>query len=220
MMSAQRVTQPIPLPQHDDLRRLCLGGSFDPVHSGHLITSRFAAEALGLPGVRLIPARGNPHKPTGPIASDPDRLAMCRLAVGDDPYFVVDPQELDRPPPSYAIDTAAAIAGTTGVRVPWLIGSDLLARLPTWHRFDELLERVEFVVMRRAGHPIDRANLDPRVASLVEQAIEVPAVELSATLIRARVQAGEPIEDCVPAAVSDWIWRHRLYASPSKSIKP
>lgn len=211
MMSDQRDTRPLSPSDNAEPRRLCFGGSFDPIHRGHLITARFAAEAVGLPGVRLIPAAGNPHKSNGPIATAADRLTMCRLAVGDDPFFLVDPIELDRPPPSYTIDTVTAITGGSNVRVPWLIGSDLLARLPSWHCFDELLARVEFIVMRRAGHPIDVTKLDRRVVDLVKHAIDVPQMDVSATAVRESVRRGEPILSLVPHEVADFIARRDLY---------
>lgn len=215
MMSARRPDRLNSPSENADRQRLCLGGSFDPIHVGHLITARAAAEAVGLRGVRLIPAASNPHKRNGPLASAGDRLAMCRLAVDGDPFFVVDPIELDRPPPSYTIDTVTAIAGDSGVRVPWLIGSDLLARLPTWHRFDELLDHAELIVMRRAGHPIELVQLDPRVARLAGRAIDVPAIDVSATAIRAAVAMGG-VATGLPSLVADYIEAHRLYRSSTK----
>ena len=211
-MSAQHTARPVSPSDNGERQRLCLGGSFDPIHVGHVVAARAAAESLGLPGVRLIPTAANPHKGGGPIARAADRLAMCRLAVEGDPFFVVDPIELDRPPPSYTIDTVAAVAGSARVRVPWLIGSDLLARLPSWHRFDDLLERVDFIVMRRAGHPIDRAGLDRRLMESIERAVTVPQVDVSATAIRERIRSGKSIESLVAPSVERFIRDHHLYA--------
>jgi nicotinate-nucleotide adenylyltransferase len=137
---------------------------------------------------------------------------MCRAAVAGDPFFAVDDREARRPGPSYTFDTAAELAAETGQRIAWLIGTDLLARLHTWHRFDELVEQVDFIVMRRGGHPIETAGLDPRVAKLAAEAVVVPAIELSATLIRSRVRAGLPIDHLVPPAVQRLIADRGIYS--------
>lgn len=194
-----------------DRRLLCLGGSFNPIHLGHLITARAAAESLGLPGVRLIPTAGNPHKIGQDVAVAEDRFEMCQMAVAGDPFFVVDPIELRRPPPSFTFDTVTAIAGDSGERVPWLIGTDLLPKLHTWHHFDELLNRVAFVVMRRAAYPIDPSGLDPRVVALAERSVVVPQIELSASAIRGRVRRGESIEYLVPPPVAQFVAINGLY---------
>lgn len=199
-----------------DRRLLCLGGSFNPIHLGHLITARAVAESLGLPGVRLIPAAANPHKAGHDVASASDRLEMCRLAIAGDPFFVVDDLEFHRPPPSYTVDTVERIAGDSSVRVPWLIGTDLLPKLHTWHRFAELIERAELVVMRRAAYPIDVTGLDPRVVAIAERAVTVPQLEISATAVRQRVRAGMPISYLVPMAVVEWIDARSLYREASK----
>ena len=205
----QTVSQP-PLPQRQK-QRLCLGGSFNPIHVGHLICARIAAEQAGYGGVRLIPTGTNPHKGTADLAAAADRVTLCQLAVAGDPFFVVDDREARRPGPSYTFDTAAELAAETGGRVAWLVGTDLLARLHTWHRFDELLEQTDMVVMRRAGHPIERAGLDPRVARLAEAAVVVPAIELSATMLRARIRNGLPLDHFLPPAVARHIESHGLY---------
>ena len=191
---------------------LCLGGSFNPIHVGHLICARHAAETLGYRGVRLVPAAANPHKGSADLAGAADRLRLCELAVEGDPFFTVDGREARRPGPSYTFDTAAELAAETGQRVAWLIGTDLLPRLHTWHRFDELLETVDLVVMRRAGHPIELAGLHPRVAGLAGRAVVVPAIDITATAIRSRVKSGVSIAYFVPLAVEREIFDRRLYA--------
>lgn len=195
--------------------RLCLGGSFNPIHAGHLICARIAAEEAGFGGVRLIPTGSNPHKPAADLAAAEHRVAMCRLAVAGDPFLELDDREARRPGPSYTFDTAAELAAETRQRVAWLIGTDLLARLHTWHRFDELVEAVDIVVMRRAGHPIPLEGLHPRVAALAGKAVVVPAIEISATMIRTRVQAGLPVTDLVPACVARYLANTGVYRSKS-----
>ena len=196
-------------------RILTLGGSFNPIHVGHLICARAAAEAAGYTRVRLVPAGANPHKPTADratnMATAEHRLTMCQLAVAGDPFYAVDAREVRRAGASFTIDTAFEISKKTGECVAWLVGADLLAKLHTWHRFDELVQSIDFVVMRRAGHAIDANGLDPRVAALAERAVVVPALEISATMIRERVRARKSIEHLVPPAVARYIRNERIY---------
>ena len=196
-------------------RTLCFGGSFNPIHVGHLICARQAAEVGGFNRIRLIPTAANPHKVENgsvDVAAAAERLAMCRMAVVGDPFFEVDPIEVERSGNSYTFDTAAKfIARGEKSPIDWLIGTDILSRLHTWHRFDELLGIVEFVVMRRAAEPYELENLDPRVQNLVARIVEVPQVEASATAIRQRVCAGKPIDHWVPASVARHIANGRLY---------
>lgn len=205
----QSVVQPVVQPPAR--RLLTLGGSFNPIHFGHLICARAAAEAAGYAGVRLMPAGANPHKPTADMATASHRLTMCQLAIAGDPFYVVDNREVRRSGASFTYDTAHALSLATGERVAWLVGTDLLARLHTWHRFDELIEQIDFVVMRRAGHEIDPAGLDPRVAQLAAGAVVVPSVEISATIIRDRVRDGLSIEHFVPPAVARFIADRGLF---------
>jgi nicotinate-nucleotide adenylyltransferase len=206
----QSVVQP--LVQAPAKRLLTLGGSFNPIHIGHLVCARAAAEAAGYEGVRLVPAGANPHKPTADLATAESRLTMCQLAVAGDPFYVVDDREVRRSGPSFTYDTAEMLSLATGERVAWLVGTDLLARLHTWHRFDELLRQIDVVLMRRAGHAIELASLDPSVAALAMRAVEVPAIEISATMIRVRARAGRSVEHLVPAAVARHIANHRIYS--------
>jgi nicotinate-nucleotide adenylyltransferase len=206
----QSVVQPVV--QVPVRRLLTLGGSFNPIHVGHLVCARAAAEAAGYAGVRLMPAGANPHKPTADMATAESRLTMCQLAVAGDPFYVVDGREVRRPGASFTYDTATELALTTEERVAWLVGTDLLARLNSWHRFDELLLKIDFVVMRRAGHAIDLAGLDPRVAELAERAVVVPAIEVSATTIRQRTRSGQSIEHLVPPAVARFIANQAVFS--------
>lgn len=192
-------------------RWLCLGGSFNPIHVGHLICARSAAEIGGFDGVRLVPAAANPHKGSVELAAADERLLMCQLAVAGDLFFEVDPIELSRPGPSYTIDTANAFLARGEREVHWLIGTDHVARLHQWHRFDELVSRVRLVLMRRAGEPLNVNGLDPRVRAIVEAIVEVPQIEIRATAIRARVRSGRSVEHLVPTAVARHIESRNPY---------
>jgi nicotinate-nucleotide adenylyltransferase len=195
---------------------LCLGGSFNPIHLGHLICSRAVAERCGYAGVRLIPAATNPHKAATDLAETRHRLAMCQAAVAGDPFFLVDPIELNREGPSYTFDTVTQLLASgaePGPKVAWLVGADHLGRLHAWHRFAELIERVDFVVMQRAGEPIDLEGMDGRVKTLALQMVRAPQIEISSTALRHRVRAGMPIRNLVPPEVARYIADHRLYVA-------
>ncbi len=193
----------------------CFGGSFNPIHLGHLICARAAAEALGLPGVRLIPSAQPPHKPKDAgIAPVAHRLAMCRRAVEGDPFFSVDDREARRAGPSYTIDTVRQLRGEGARQVYWLIGADMLAILPKWHQAEQLLREVQFVVMARPGWGMDWGTLPPAFQPLRRHVVEVPQIDISATLIRRRVEQGRPISYLVPPGVREYILQHRLYSAP------
>jgi nicotinate-nucleotide adenylyltransferase len=137
---------------------------------------------------------------------------MCRLAVAGDPFFAVEDLELARPGPSYTIDTARELRRRGWERVDWLIGADMLAGLHTWHRAEELLQEVTFVVMTRPGHPVESADIPGAVGTKARvHVVEVPQVDISSTLIRQRVSAGLPIRYLAPDAVCEYIAAHRLY---------
>lgn len=182
------------------------GGTFDPIHHGHLILGREAIEALRLDRLIFIPAAASPHKldftPTAPEV----RLEMLRAAIQDEPGFQLDDMELQRPPPSYAVDTAELLR----FRQPtaeffFLIGEDHVTSLKTWHRFEDLSQMVQFVVLDRSGvktehpYPVIRRHLD-----------------ISATNIRNRVAMGHSIRYLVPPAVEKIIRDRQLYTEPQK----
>ena len=201
------------------MRRLCFGGSFNPIHHGHLITARAAAEACGYDRVVLIPSAVPPHKTDAKtLAAPPHRLEMCRLAVENDPFFEVDDLELTRPGPSYTLDTAREFRRRGWDRVDWLIGADMVPGLPKWHRPLELLKEVTFVVMRRPGYEVDWTALSRAREELPGQKIDpplavmdVPQVDISATMLRNRVAAGRSIRYLTPAPVVEYIAGHNLY---------
>ncbi len=198
---------------------LCYGGSFDPVHVGHLVTARAAAEATGANIVRLIVAGQSPHKLAGTSAPAADRVAMLRAAVAGDPLFVVDERELHREGPSYTADTARELSRKSGAPVAWLVGADLLPGLPRWREAEALLSDpptiLQFVAMRRGGHTIDLGALPPAVRKIASAAVKVPEIEISSSDVRARVAAGRSIRYLVPDAVVAYIEQKNLYAASS-----
>jgi nicotinate-nucleotide adenylyltransferase len=191
-----------------DLKKIGIfGGTFDPIHHGHLILARDAIETLPLDRVIFIPAALSPHKleqqPTPPAF----RMEMVRAAIEGDPNFAVDAMELERPPPSYAIDTVETLRQReSGTEFFFLVGEDNVARLSTWHRFPELAKLVQFVVLDRSG--LNTAHPYPAIRR---------HLDISGTDIRKRVATGRSIRYLVPPAVAAIIHERQLYREPPKS---
>jgi nicotinate-nucleotide adenylyltransferase len=186
-----------------------LGGSFDPIHHGHLIVARVAAEALALDQVRFVVAREQPFKAGRHRAPAADRAVMLELALAGSEGFAVERAELERPGPSYTVDTLEALkAREPDTDFSVLLGADAAAELPAWHRAADLPGLARIVVFARPGAPVPPSPL-------IAATIEVPAIDISATQIRRRVQAGLPVRYWVPDAVAEYIDRHRLYFEPA-----
>jgi nicotinate-nucleotide adenylyltransferase len=183
------------------LRLGLYGGSFDPIHHGHLILGRQAMEDLCLDRVIFIPAAESPFKPDQPGASAGDRLAMIRLAIQNEPRFAADPLELNREPPSYTIYTARAYrAQYPQAALFFLIGEDHVPALPKWNEFDQLDQLVNFAILSRSDLPLE---------------LRYPVVrrrfDLSSTEIRKRIANNLPISYLVPENVLRYIHERNLY---------
>jgi nicotinate-nucleotide adenylyltransferase len=182
------------------------GGTFDPIHHGHLILAREALEKLHLDKVVFVPAAISPFKKTAAAASGELRLAMLRAAIEDETAFAVDDCELRRPGPSYTIDTVEEIARRKGVaEIYCLIGEDNVDGLTKWHRFRDLEKLVRFVVLDRTG----------QLASYPYQVIR-RKIDISASEIRKRVASGQSVRYFVPEAVEEIIRRMKIYQEPAK----
>jgi nicotinate-nucleotide adenylyltransferase len=206
------------------------GGTFDPVHRGHVAVAQAVRACLGV-DVHLLPAADPPHKDST-HADARHRLRMLQLAVADQPGLHVDPRELQRDGPSYTVDTLAGLRGELGPDVPliWVVGADSLAQLHRWHRWTSLFELGHVLALGRGGHALDlrdvaaelRAHLAPRLVA-PKQLRDRPAGSLavldlqplrpeSSTEIRRRIASGARWETWVAPAVAAYIVRHRLYA--------
>lgn len=190
------------------------GGSFDPVHNGHLALARACQQQAGLDEVWFMPTAVQPLKQKGPHATDAQRLEMLSLVSYAEPNWRVSKLEIDRGGKSYTIDTLRQLDEELPDAVLFfLIGADAVADVPRWREPRDIFALATPLVVHRAGEPA------PGVAALKElcadnkqpRLIEMPPVEASSTEIRRRVAAGEPIISLVPAAVAEYISRHRLY---------
>lgn len=221
--------------------RICYGGTFDPVHNGHLAIARAARDQLQA-DVALLPAHDPPHK-AATRADAGQRAAMLALAVDGEAGLSVDRRELARSGPSYTVDTLAELRDELGERasIAWLIGADSLLQLDTWHDWRRLFALAHLVVVQRPGADIDADRLRaqaPRVHAEVAARWQ-PADALhasasggiallplpglrpeSSTALRRRIAAGEPWRDWVPPRVADYIDRHGLYRDPAAILPP
>jgi nicotinate-nucleotide adenylyltransferase len=185
-----------------------LGGSFDPVHNAHLALGRQALAELQLDELRWVPV-GHAWQKSRPLTAAAHREAMLLLAIDGEPRFVLERCELQRPGPSYTLDTVMALQATEPDALWFLvIGLDQFRNLHTWHGVEQLLQRVTLAVAQRPGGA-DAAAAGTGAAPRV--ALSLPPIALSATDIRARVAAGLDISALVPQPVAQYIHQHRLY---------
>ena len=181
------------------------GGSFDPVHLGHLIVAVEARRQLALDRVLLVPAGRHPSKPRE-HASPADRLAMLRLAVADEPGLAVDDCEIRRGGPSYTVDTLRELrAERPADSLSLLVGADAAHDLPAWREATTIPTLADIVVLTRPGVPVPRHPL-------IARTIEVPAIDISASIVRRRCREGDSVRYFVPDAVARYIAEQRLYA--------
>lgn len=195
-----------------------LGGTFNPIHHGHLIVARSVAERLGLDRLVFIPSALPPHKSGRPIAPAGHRLAMTELAIEGEDDFDVDDLEIRREGPSYTIATVEQYRDrmTDRDELFWVIGSDSLPELRLWYRIADLLEMCRFVTAVRPGfEEPDLSTLQElppgRVKQLRDDFLETPRIDISSTDIRRRVADRRSIRYLVPPAVMNYIEEHQLY---------
>lgn len=180
------------------------GGSFDPVHLGHLVAAETAAEELGA-RVRLMPVREQPFKRAAHGASPAQRAEMLALALAGNPRLSMERIELELAAPSYTVRTLRALAEREpGNRFTLLLGADAARDLPAWFEVEALPALADVIVFGRPGAPVPDLPV-------IRRAIEVPAVDISATLVRRRVAEGRSIRYLVPDAVREYIAAHGLY---------
>jgi nicotinate-nucleotide adenylyltransferase len=196
------------------------GGTFDPIHVAHLAVAEAARDTYGLRRVLFVPAAQPPHKPDRPITPVEHRVAMVEAAISGNAGFKISRIEVDRPGPSYTVDTLLALRqADPGGHLALILSAESYAELPTWHRAEGILELADLIVAPREGYlavdtePADRgASTDgPRVVHL-----DGPRIRLSASEIRVRAAAGRSIRYLVPDAVAAYIGDHGLYQDPGR----
>lgn len=210
-----------------------LGGTFDPVHYGHLRLAEEAADALRLARVLLVPA-AIPNLRARPATPAEHRLEMTRLAAQGNPRLEVDDRELRREGMSYTVDTLKALRAELGARCPiyLILGADAFLRLPAWDRWLQLFDLAHIAVATRPGYALDQAvSTSAELAAQWQQRfvadaiacdrtaagtiarLPIPLLEISATDLRARMSRGASVRYLLPQAVLDYIAAHRLYVS-------
>ncbi len=186
-----------------------LGGTFDPIHLGHLIIAQDVYEKLKLERVYFVPAAQNPLKDEPPTCLNEDRLKMVDLALEEDSRFERLDLELETGGISYTIDTAEQLYKQNNDQpVLWIIGSDNIDDLPRWHRIDELVEIVEFICVARPGYS---AETLPEITGLKLRFVEGHPIEISSSEIRDRMKAGNNIDLFLPPKVFNYIQTNKLY---------
>jgi nicotinate-nucleotide adenylyltransferase len=213
-----------------------LGGSFNPVHNGHLAIARQTRDLIGLDQVLFVPAGDPPHKSIGTLAPAKDRYEMVRLAIASDPTFAVSDMEINRPGKSYTLDTIQTLQKQYGAstRLFFLIGLDAFLDFPTWREPATLLTLCSFVVISRPGisfqflasmtllPPIPaeslaaldagrRPKLEVPLSDHQLICVHVPPTHVSASDVRNRVRQAQSVTDLLPASVESYIIQHHLY---------
>ena len=195
-----------------------MGGTFDPIHYGHLAAAEEARVQLRLERVLFVPVKIPPHKPDEKISAPEHRLAMVELAIASNPHFSLSQVDIDRSAPYYTVDTIAILQKKWKVGpedIYFIMGLDSLADILTWHRPERLLELCHLAVMRRPGYEIDFSSLE---ASLPEASarillLDMPWLDISSSDLRRRVRGGLSIRYLVPEAVENYIYAHHLYGA-------
>ena len=206
-----------------------LGGTFDPIHHGHIAAAQAAQDALGLDGIILVPSHSPPHRRDPVRASSEQRFEMARLAAAEHPGWTASRIEVDRQGPSYTFDTLTEL-GKSGTQLFFIIGADAFAEIATWSRYPAVLDLANFVVVSRPGITLN--SLRERVPSAFRHhppcspsdlrvlgsekscviLVEANTPDISSTDIRRRVRAGDTLNGLVPDPVARYITAHRLYS--------
>ena len=199
-----------------------MGGTFDPIHMGHLITAEMVRSEAPLDAVLFVPAARPPHKDAAHAASMQDRLAMTEYGVRENPHFFVSDIELRREGPSYTVDTITELqAQLAGAELFFITGADAMNDLYRWHEPERLLRSCRFIVATRQGAPLDELLIAEKFTAEERSHIQVlptPHLEISSTVIRARVRAGLSIRHLVPRTVEEYIRERWLYRADDKNV--
>jgi len=198
------------------VRVAIMGGTFDPIHYGHLIAAEEARLRFHLDEVVFMPCGQPAHKPSYEVTPAEERYLMVVLATASNPHFSVSRLEIERPGPSYAIDTIRRLKAQLEPHAElfFITGADAILEIETWHKNGQLLEECRFVAVARPGYDLQRLEerLGPEQASRVAR-LQLPGVDISSTELRARLAAGESIRYLTPQPVADYIAKRQLYGA-------
>ena len=187
-----------------------MGGTFDPIHHGHLVAASEVAALFGLDEVIFVPTGAPWQKAEASVSPAEHRYLMAVIATASNPRFWVSRVDIDRPGPTYTIDTIRDIAAQRpGAELFFITGADALGQILSWKDADQTIRLAKFIGVTRPGYELSDAHLPDDSAKLVD----VPAMAISSTDCRARVGAGEPVWYLVPDGVVQYINKHRLYRS-------
>lgn len=192
-----------------------LGGTFDPIHLAHLVAAEEVRVRIALERVLFVPAGMPPHKLHVNVTPTEHRLKMVELAIADNPHFTLSRVDIDRFGPSYTVDTIELLHDEYGpeAEIYFIMGSDSLSELLTWHKPERLIRLCRIVALTRPGHRVDLKELNRLLPGAIArvQLLDMPLLEISGTDLQRRVRAGLSIKYLVPPAVEAYIHRHGLY---------
>ncbi len=194
-----------------------MGGTFNPIHHGHLVSAEEVCDQIGFDKVLFIPSAQPPHKSPSDLVPAKHRDAMVNLAIQDNPRFEASRIEIDRGGPSYAIDTVQTLYAIYGkdTRISWIIGADMLIEFQIWKDFSELLDLCQFIATTRPRY--DLGAVSPELLARV-QLVEITDVGISSTEIRKRIRQNRSIRYLVPDRVLRYIQEHQLYVQQHTSF--
>lgn len=188
-----------------------LGGTFDPIHIGHLIMAETAKEELTLDEVWFIPTNVPPHKDNVPSATNQQRWDMVCLAIQDHPFFKPCDIELVKGGTSYSIETIELLLSAhPNTNFFYMIGGDMVQYLPHWHRIDELVKLIRFIGLNRPGTALNMDDLAPNIRQVVTM-VSMPQIDISSTMIRDHLRVGKSVRYIIPETVRQYIERAKLY---------
>ena len=192
-----------------------IGGTFDPIHYGHLAAAEEVRARVNLTKVLFVVAGIPPHKLDEEVTPVEHRLAMVELGIACNPHFEISRVDVDRPGPSYSVDTISILLDQYGqsTEIFFIMGLDSLVEVPTWHQPGRLIQLCQLVAVTRPGFEVDMRHLDasvPGISSRV-QIIDMPALDISSSDLQRRVAKGLPIKYQVPEEVERYINEHHLY---------
>lgn len=190
-----------------------MGGTFDPIHQGHLLAAERAREEAGLDEVWFMPSSTPPHKPNAPKASAEQRLEMVNAAIAGNRFFRAEALEIRRGGTSYTVDTIRELKRQyPGIDFYYIIGADMVQYLPNWVRIDELVRIIKFIGLARPGYSSETGLLPESIRNSVILA-SMPQVDISSTMIREMRKSGKSVRYFVPDPVLFYIEENRLYES-------